>query len=261
MGIAGPRANDARAARSARVYPKPRRRPVTLVAAQPLSPGVRHLVFRVVDGEPFEYVAGQWADLEVPVAGAVIKRPYSIACAPADEAADQFEVAVTHVDGGPVSTALHALPLGATLEIVGPSGLFTRDKVDPTLPSVFVGTGTGVTPLRAMLRDELRRAPEGAPMLLVFGARTENELIFRGELEELARRHPRFRYEPTLSRAAADWSGRTGHVQAHLPALLDGLGNGHIYICGLTKMVTDVRALLKEQLGFDRRQVHSERYD
>ena len=243
------------------MYPKPRRRPVTLVAAQPLSPGVRHLVFRVTDGEPFEYVAGQWADLEVPVDGAVIKRPYSIACAPADEAHDQFEVAVTHVDGGPVSTALHALPVGASLEVVGPSGLFTRLNVDVSLPSVFVGTGTGVTPLRAMLRDELRRSPEGAPMVLVFGCRTESDLIFRGEFEELARRHPRFRYEPTLSRADATWTGRTGHVQQHLPALLERLVGTHVYICGLTKMVTDVRTLLKEQLGFDRRQVHSERYD
>ncbi len=243
------------------MYPKPRRRPAALVAASPLSPGVRLLVLRVTDGEPFDFVAGQWVDLEIPIDGDILKRPYSIASAPADEAHDQLEVAVTHVDGGPASSALHALPVGTTLELVGPSGLFTRDRADPALPSVFVGTGTGVTPLRAMIRDELRRASDGPPVTLLFGCRTEADLLFRGEFEDAARRHPRFRYEPTLSRAEAGWTGRTGHVQAHLPGLLEGQADAHVYVCGLTPMVSGVRTLLKEQLGFDRRQVHSERYD
>ena len=243
------------------MYPKPRRRPATLIAARPLSPSARQLVFRVTDGEPFEYVAGQWVDLEVPVEGGTLKRPYSIASAPAQEAPDQLEFAITQVGGGAASSALHALPVGTALELIGPSGLFTRDGADPTLPCVFVATGTGLAPLRAMLRDELRRAAEGPPVVLLFGCRTEDELLFRDELEELTRLHPRFRYEPTLSRAEPGWSGRQGHVQSHLPELVDGLPGAHVYICGLTKMVTDVRALLKEQLGFDRRQVHSERYD
>jgi ferredoxin-NADP reductase len=218
-------------------------------------------VLRVTDGEPFAYVAGQWVELEVPVDSAVIKRPYSIASAPADEASDQLEIAVTRVGGGPASTALHALTVGSTLEFVGPSGLFTRDHADASLPSCFVCTGTGVAPLRAMLRDELRRAPDGPPLVLLFGCRTEEDLIFRGEFEELARRHRRFHYEPTLSRPGDDWTGKRGHVQSHLPELLEGLTGAHVYVCGLTKMVTEVRALLRDQLGFDRRQVHSERYD
>lgn len=231
------------------------------MAAQPLSPNVRQLVFRVTDGEPFEYVAGQWVDLEVAVGDTTIKRPYSIASAPGEDAADLFEVAVTQIDAGPASTALHALAVGTSIELVGPSGLFTRDRVDPSLPSVFVGTGTGVTPLRAMLREELRRAPDGPPLVLLFGCRREADLIFRTEFLELAQRHVRFRYEPTLSRPEPGWTGREGHVQSHLPELLEGLTSAHVYVCGLTAMVTDVRALLKEQLGFDRRQVHSERYD
>jgi CDP-4-dehydro-6-deoxyglucose reductase len=243
------------------VFPKPRRRPAALAAASSLSPSVRLLVLRVTDGEPFDFVAGQWVDLELEHDGTLLKRPYSIASAPADEAHDQLEIAVTHVDGGPASSALHALPVGASLTLVGPSGLFTRDRVDPALPSIFVGTGTGVTPLRAMIRDELRRASEGGPITLLFGCRTEADLLFRGEFEDLARRHPRFRYVPTLSRGDEAWTGRRGHVQSHLPELLAGTPDAHVFVCGLTPMVTGVRTLLKEQLGFDRRQVHSERYD
>lgn len=219
------------------------------------------MTFRVTDGDPFEYIAGQWVELEVPVAGGSVKRPYSIASAPGEAGPGQLEVAVTHVGGGPASTALLALAVGTALELVGPSGLFTRDHAHDSLPTLFVCTGTGVAPLRAMLHDELQRAPEGPPIVLLFGCRTQDDLLFREEFAELARRHRRFRYEPTLSRPDEGWTGRRGHVQSHLPELVEGLSNAHLYVCGLNKMITEVRALLKGPLGFDRRQVHSERYD
>jgi len=79
--------------------------------------------------------------------------------------------------------------------------------------------------------------------------------------EALAARHARFRYLPTLSRASEAWTGRRGYVQTHLPALRHELGDAHLYVCGLSKMIDDVRAVLKTDLGVDRRFIHTERYD
>jgi sulfite reductase alpha subunit-like flavoprotein len=51
-------------------------------------------------------------------------------------------------------------------------------------------------------------------------------------------------------------------VQTHLPELVGRFqGQCDVYICGLSKMVKDVRRILKEELGLTKHQIHSERYD
>lgn len=233
-------------------------RTLELADARMLSPSVRELVLRTTDGRPYDYLAGQWVKLYL---GEGIERDYSIASAPDPERPDQLVLAVTRVEGGPGSERLHAMPVGARLEARGPNGLFVRDDAERAHPALYVGTGTGLAPLRAMLHEELR-APEGPPQVLLFGARCEEDVLWRGELEELARTSPRFRYEITLSRAdTAVWKGRCGWVQHHLPELLETVPSAHVYVCGLSRMVGEVRRVLKEELGVERRRVHSERYD
>ena len=65
---------------------------------------------------------------------------------------------------------------------------------------------------------------------------------------------------PTLSRPDATWSGRQGHVQAHLAEAIEDRRDLDFYLCGLKEMVDDVRAVLKG-LGFDRKQIFYEKYD
>lgn len=238
------------------------RRQVRLLRTEMLSPVVRSLRFEAVDGEPIGQQPGQWVNLFVPTGEGELRRSYSIAARPDDACPAEMEIAVTRVDGGPVSTALHALPPGAVLDMDGPWGVFTLERSPDDRPRVFVGTGTGVTPLRAMLQAELAARPgDGPDLRLLFGCRTEEDLLYRAEFEALAAAHSRFRYVPTLSRGAGSWRGATGYVQAHLPGLLSATGPAHVFVCGLSKMVQEVRRLLKEELGYDRKQIHTERYD
>lgn len=237
-------------------------RNLVVLGAQTLSPSVRALSLGAEDGAPIAYVPGQWVNLHVDVAGVPDKRAYSIASAPNPAQPDRFEIAVTRVDAGQVSCALHELPVGAKLAMDGPHGFFTREGAEQE-PALFVGTGTGVCPLRAMLQAELQRA-SGPQVTLLFGARSEDEILYRGELEALARGSARFDYHVTLSRAGESWAGLRGYVQAHLPQLAlrtQAAQLPHVYACGLTDMVSDVRRVLKEELGFDRKHIHSERYD
>ncbi len=220
-----------------------------------LSPSVRRFVWRSLDGRAFDFLAGQWMKLYLPGG---LERDYSIASAP--DGSDRFELAITRVEGGAGSEALFALEPGARLTSLGPNGLFVREERHRDVPAVYVATGTGVAPLRAMLREELARQ-ETPAQILVFGCRTEADLLYRGELEALAARSPRFRYLPTLSRPSEAWTGARGYVQAQLPELARELGPAHYYVCGLTKMIDDVRRALKQELGVDRRFVHTERYD
>ncbi|MBS2017231.1 MAG: FAD-dependent oxidoreductase [Deltaproteobacteria bacterium] len=233
---------------------------VRLASARLLAPNVRELGFVRADGAPFEFQAGQWVSLVLPLAEGEARRAYSIASPPAGDGS--FEIAVTKVASGVGSSFLHELPVGGTLRAIGPQGFFTRTIGEPSL---FVGTGTGVTPLRSMIRDALAHG-ERAPMTLVVGVRTEADCLYRGELEALAAAHPTFRVLYTLSRPSEGWSGLSGYVQTHVERLYRELEGGagapvHVYACGLERMVGAVRDLLRKQMGVDRKRVHSERYD
>lgn len=236
------------------------RRALVLDAIADLSPSVRSFVLRSADGAPIDYLAGQWMKLYLPGG---IDRDYSIASSPVpvgEPGSDRFELAITRVEGGAGSAALFSLTPGATLDALGPNGLFVREDRHRDVPAIYVATGTGLAPIRAMVHEELRR-DEITAQVLVFGCRTEDDLLYRAELEALELAHARFRYLPTLSRGSDAWSGRRGYVQTHLPALCRELGDAHVYVCGLSKMIDDVRAVLKTDLGVDRRFVHTERYD
>jgi ferredoxin-NADP reductase len=224
---------------------------------------VRELVFERVDGRPFEFRAGQWVSLVLPVLdekGRPLRRSYSLASVPTPGARG-FELAVTKVDGGVGSTWLHDAPVGTVLEVKGPQGTFSREP--DAGPSLFVATGTGLAPFRGMLHDALA-AGRGEPLRVLLGVRTLADALYRDELEALAAKHPNLRLELTLSRPPEGWAGRRGYVQTHVLELWKELaahGPPHAYVCGVKKMLLEVREVLKTQGGADRKQLHLEAYD
>ncbi len=230
-----------------------------LVQARALTLSVRELVFERIDRQPMTFLPGQWVSTLLDD----MKRSYSLASAPSDT--PRFEIAVTRVKDGPGSTLLHALEPGAILPFIGPQGFFTRPAAAAASPSLMIATGTGVTPMRSMLRAAAT-AGSDAPIWLILGVRREEDLLYEEEFRALARDHAFFRFEPTLSQPRAEWTGRRGYVQTHARALWDELATGseampHAYVCGLERMVGSVRDLLRREMGIPRQQVHSERYD
>ncbi|MBI5515775.1 MAG: FAD-dependent oxidoreductase [Deltaproteobacteria bacterium] len=232
-------------------------RTATLRAARDLTPWVRELTLD--PGPGFSFVPGQWVSLRMPREGHPdpLARSYSIASEPREDGC--FELAVTRVEGGPGSAFLHALKVGDSLTITHAQGFFTMPDPLPR-PVLLVATGTGLCPLRSMLRARLA-AGDPTRFTLLLGVRTEEDLLYREELQGLARTHPNVRFEPTLSRPAGAWAGRTGYVQTHFPALVSELGLCDAYVCGLTGMIKEARRVLKEALGFPRERIHTERYD
>jgi ferredoxin-NADP reductase len=220
-----------------------------------------------VDRAPFRFEAGQWVNLVLPKSeGGELRRAYSIASPPTGD--PRFELAVTRVRGGPGSTFLHALAPGARLSVQGPQGFFTR-PLAAAAPSLFVATGTGLTPLRSMMKDALA-AGHAAPITLLFGVRHEEDVLYREELDRVAVESPLLRVEVTLSQPKDGWRGRRGYVQTHVEELYRdlaargeaaGFGRPHVYVCGLLRMVGSVRDLLRKGMELPRQEVHTERYD
>jgi CDP-4-dehydro-6-deoxyglucose reductase, E3 len=239
---------------------------VKLVKARHVTPRVRELTFERVDGRFFLFEAGQWVSVAFPLLdakGRTLRRSYSIASVPNDS--PRFELVVTRVDEGRGSTFLHEAPEGTELEVRGPQGVFTRE-LDPPHASLFIATGTGIAPFRGMVHEALR-AKQAEPLWVLFGVRSLGDALYREELEALAHAHPNLKLMLSLSRPDPSWHGLTGYVQTHVKQLWTELhtnrapGQVQAYVCGVRKMLNEVRGVLRTELGVDRDVVHLESYD
>ncbi|MBM3734597.1 MAG: oxidoreductase [Acidobacteria bacterium] len=219
-----------------------------------LSPEVRDFEFEASGAEGLNFLPGQFVSFTADVGGKRITRAYSIASKPDG---NRFHLCLNRVPDGHLSPLLFDSPVGTAIDMQGPLGTFTVR--DPGVDMILAATGTGVAPFRSMIAHHLESGGAGA-MTLLLGVRYRENLLYGSEFSEWARRNPRFRFEPVLSRPPADWAGRTGHIQPHLIELIGERRDLHVYACGMKAMVDDVRGRLKS-LGFDRKQIIVEKYD
>lgn len=225
-----------------------------LLSSWDIAPEVRHFVFEAAGVERLEALPGQFVSFTSKVNGRRVTRAYSLAGLPHG---NRFELCLNRVKEGLLSPWLFEMRRGDAVAMRGPLGYF-MPRV-PFRDAVLIATGTGIAPFRTYLQWP-QVLDSSAQITLLFGARHVESLLYRREFEELERSRPGFRYLPTLTRPPAGWPGRAGRVQAHLDDALGGRRDVDVYLCGLKRMVDDVRLLLKE-LGFDRRQIISEKYD
>jgi ferredoxin-NADP reductase len=228
-----------------------------LVQSRALSEFTKHLEFEVA-ADRFGFVPGQWLSLkQVNAEGEEITRAYSIASAPDG---NRFALCLNRVQDGFMSNHLCDLPGGSEVQAQGPFGNFILKP--PLRDTIFIATGTGIAPYRGMLTwlfaDPSRHLDK--QFWLIFGNRTPADIYYHEEFLDLASKHPHFHYLPTLSRADAGWTGLRGYVQEHVKAIAAGRTDMHAYVCGLEKMVTANRELLKS-LAWDRKSILYEKYD
>jgi len=230
-----------------------------LLDSIPLSSYTRHLEFEVEGVPRFGFVPGQWLSVKAATPdGEEITRAYSIAGPPSENS--RFAFCLNRVQDGFMSNHLCDLSEGAKITFQGPFGSFILRP--PMRDTLFIATGTGIAPFRSMLHwllgDPARHL--GHRLWLLFGVRTEQDIYYREEFERLAAGHANFTFLPSLSRGGPDWNGLRGYVQEHAPRVVAARPDMHAYICGLDKMVSANRDLLKS-LGWDRKQILYEKYD
>jgi NAD(P)H-flavin reductase len=219
-----------------------------LIGRTPLSPRVELLTF--VASAPFARAAGQYVLLTLDEGSS---HAFSLATPFDERAPARMDIAVARgTTAGPVLE----LQLGSSVLVTGPSGVLVW-KADA--PALLVATGTGISPLRAIVLEQLARSSP-VPLTLLFGCRDATEELWGAEFAQLARQHPRFRYLPTHSQPSAEYSGRMGRVQAYLSEEARRLGPAlRAYLCGHTPMVNDCTTLLLEQ-GVPPEHIHGESY-
>jgi ring-1,2-phenylacetyl-CoA epoxidase subunit PaaE len=214
-------------------------------------------------GVPIRFVPGQFLTLLVTIEGVVHRRAYSI-CSSVD---DTETVAITakRVAGGRVSGHVHErVRVGDVIPVLGPSGEF-KVAIDPEARRtlVLVAGGSGITPILAIARAVLGREP-GGRVALIYGNRGDDDIIFRGVLDELAAAHgDRFAIRHVLEepRAIAATRGRLDRatVAAELDALGDRTTGADYYVCGPAAAMAAVRDELAAR-GVPAARVHEERF-
>jgi ferredoxin-NADP reductase len=223
-----------------------------------LSEGTAHLEFEVEEMPHFPFLAGQFVSMKAEKEGREITRAYSIVSEPRSD--NTFDVCLNRVEMGFFSNYLCDLAAGARVKFHGPHGYFVPRN--PIRDSIFVGTGTGIAPLRSMLLwlYEDRARNEGHDFWLVFGTRYAPELYYHEEFLRMDRDYANFHYIATLSRDNEGWTGARGYVQEHVRKLAEGRTDMDTYICGLKDMVVANRDMLVG-MGWDKKSVMFERFD
>jgi ferredoxin-NADP reductase len=228
-----------------------------------ITPATLQLDLERCDGQPLERIAGQFVNVHFVVPddpeGTLIHRSYSVSNAPDDGA---FSIAIAPVEGGRATAHLFGLSPGDETLVSGPYGRFVlRD--DPPARHVLVGTGTGITPYRAMLPELATRLQDPAfSVEVLLGVRDRDDALYADEFRSFAADHPRFRFRACLSRVAdAECSGdeTAGYVQAHFDELELDPEADIVYLCGNPDMIDEAFADLKER-GFPMASVRREKY-
>ena len=141
----------------------------------------------------------------------------------------------------------------------GPFGAFSLDR-EPGQGFVLVAGGIGITPLRSMILT-MRDRGEVRPVILFYGARDWDAVVYRHELEEL-QDEVLLTVVWVFERPGPNWKGECGYVtpellKRHLP---DHFKRYQYFMCGPTPMMDAMEEHL-ETVGVPSSRVHSERFD
>lgn len=244
--------------------------PLKLVSRRMIAPTVAHLSFLRDDGQPLDYIPGQFIQIHFQYAdGTAARRSYSLATQHDHALApgECVEIAVSYVAGGAATALFEGMPTGGTVDASGPFGRFCLLPADANRRYLLIGTGTGITPYRAMLPlIERLMAQRGTAVVLLQGARTPEELLYGDEFRAFADAHPGFRFVPCFSRevpapgTAQDHADvRRGYVQNALDEFAPDAVGDIAYLCGNPNMVDACFEALKAA-GLPIPQIRREKY-
>ncbi len=219
-----------------------------------LTPTVFELTFKA--DRPFSFLGGQFASVIIPGAGPGgrnLRRAYSIASPPES---DPVELCVKVVEEGPGSGYLAKLRPGDVFKAVSPYGDFVFSPSPERIP-VFIGTGTGIAPIRSILLSKQYADNAPTKAYCLFGVRHESELLYVNDLCDLAT----VEWIPTVSQPGANWTGFRGRVTDYLRTLNDDFPwkTADFYICGNGPMIQETKSILEEK-GVEKSAIHQEKY-
>ena len=227
---------------------RPKLTPLRIDALRKLTDDVLEVIVRTPPNSTLKFLPGQHVSISSPSG---ICRSYSLANAP--RADGKLELHIKRVKGGAFSQYWfeQAAP-NDLLRLNGPLGTFFLRQNRPAIQHiVFLATGTGIAPVKAMLEQmsQLELSAQGVKSVRVYlGGRTRHELYWQPELHTI--QGPLFEFFPCVSREKLANHAEHGYVQTvfaqHIHSKGLNLQHTAVYACGSNPMIQDARRTLLE---------------
>jgi ferredoxin-NADP reductase len=210
-----------------------------------------------LDGASFAYLPGQAA--AIGLSDGDVRVPYSIASSPKESERSGYLEFLTKLEtGGGWGEHLRDLKRGSLVAVEGPRGAFTFPPKPAEQAFLFVAGGTGIAPLRSMIRQAVLTRQRGR-LHLLYSARTPDDFAYLTELRHLARRN-RLDLALTATREVPPrWGGDRGRITPERLAPLIDTPETLCFVCGPAAMVNDVPRMLRD-LGIDRKRIRIEEW-
>ncbi len=195
------------------------------------------LYLKLPANERLQFLAGQYVDILLKDG---TRRSFSMANPPHDD--ELMQLHVRHVAGGAFTDHVFTrMKEREILRFEGPLGTFYL-REDSDKPIVFVASGTGFAPIKAMIESAFEKGVARS-MVLYWGGRRPGDLYMSGLAAGWAEAHANFRFIPVISDALPEdqWAGRAGFVHRAVMEDLPELSGCQVYACGVPVMVDAAR--------------------
>lgn len=216
-----------------------RKMPVRVLAMDKLSADVMDLTLQLPSAQAFNFLPGQYLDF---IFKDGTRRSYSMACNNAKD--HRVNLHLRYMDQGLFTSKVFGYadePVKPRdiMRIEGPLGsFFLRDDVDK--PIVFVASGTGFAPIKAIIEGMIERS-DSRNVVLYWGGRSKDDLYLYDLAQNWQQNLPNFKFIPVISDIIQGWQGRTGFVHQAVIADYPDLSQHQIYACGNPLMIDAAR--------------------
>jgi CDP-4-dehydro-6-deoxyglucose reductase/ferredoxin-NAD(P)+ reductase (naphthalene dioxygenase ferredoxin-specific) len=225
-----------------------------VTAVEVVTPEIRIVRMRPVEGENFAYRAGQYARVAF---GGFGERDYSIASRPVPGNPELAFHIRNMGGGGPSQYVAETLQAGERVAVHGPFGT-TYLRPEKPGPILAICGGSGLAPMTAIVAEALAQGLT-QPIHLYFGARRERDIYMEDHFRALAEQHPNFAFTPVLSDPDGPTARRTGLVHAAVAADTPTLTGCVAYLAGPPPMVEAAAAMCRDH-GMAETDIHADAF-
>ena len=196
--------------------------------------------FRFPRPSALDYKAGQYLIVTLKSGAQEMRKPLSISSSPTEKEYIEFTKKLT---GHPFSERLNQLKIGDAVTIDAPFGSFTFEGEHEKIG--LLSGGVGVTPLRSICKfcSDMKL---GTKVTLLYGNRTEMDIVFRRELDQMQTQNDNFKVVFTLEEPESNWQGYKGDIDVEMiKKEIPDYSETVFYVCGPPGMVQAMENLLK----------------
>ena len=225
-----------------------------------ITEALKMFYIRIDSDEPFDFKSGQFVTLDLPVSEKRQQRWKSYSIANNSNEDNIVELCLSlYPDGLGSRYLFEEVTVGTEIKLKGPDGGFVLPEVlDKEL--IFLCTGTGVVPFRSMIQNVFQNHIPFKKIHLIYGTKTERDILFLEEFEKYAQQSPDFKFDICLSKAHHPKHHHGRIHEVYLDKYKEYDEDRVFYLCGWSQMIDEAVLHLFKELGYLRSQIVYELY-